>query len=166
MIREAETKDLPVILDIMNEAILNTTAVYDYEPKMMAFVEDWFQKKQLDKAPVLIYEMDQKAIAYGTYGRFRPRDAYRYSVEHSIYVHKDFRGAGAGTQLLYALIKRAQEEGYHTMIAGIDAANEKSYGFHKKMGFVEAGRVKEVGYKFDTWLDLIFMQLMLKKDRT
>ncbi|HMH34565.1 MAG TPA: GNAT family N-acetyltransferase [Puia sp.] len=166
MIREAEPKDLPVILDIMNEAILNSTTVYDYAPKTMEFVEDWFQKKHLDKAPVLVYEMDRKTVAYGTYGRFRPRDAYRFSVEHSIYVHKDFRGAGTGTQLLAELIKRAKEEGYHTMIAGIDAANEKSYEFHRKMGFVEAGRVKEVGYKFDTWLDLIFMQLMLKKDRT
>jgi phosphinothricin acetyltransferase len=81
-------------------------------------------------------------------------------VEHSIYVHKDYQGRGIGKKLLEALITAAKEGGYHTMIAGIDASNQKSCDFHAKFGFVEAGRIKEVGYKFDKWLDLVFMQLI------
>ena len=101
------------------------------------------------------------AVAYGSYGIFRAWEAYKFSVEHSIYVQQDFQGQGIGKQLLIALVERAKKDGFHTMIAGIDADNEKSYAFHKKLGFVEVGKFKEVGYKFDRWLDLVFMQLML-----
>ena len=162
-IREAQQKDLTIILDIMNEAILNTTSIYDYGIRSHEFVENWFAKKQLDEIPVLVYEINGNAVAYGSYGIFRAWDAYKFSVEHSIYVHKNFQGQGIGKQLLIALIDKAKKNGYHTMIAGVDAANQKSYDFHKKLGFIEAGRFKEVGYKFDRWLDLIFMQLMLNE---
>ena len=162
-IREAQKKDLSIILDIMNDAILHSTSIYDYEIRSAQFVENWFNKKRLDKLPVLVAEIDGSAVAYGSYGIFRAWDAYKFSVEHSIYVQKNFQGQGIGKQLLIELINNAQKDGYHTMIAGIDAANQKSYDFHKKFGFVEAGRMKEVGYKFDRWLDLVFMQLMLKE---
>jgi phosphinothricin acetyltransferase len=111
--------------------------------------------------PVLVCEINGQAVAYGSYGIFRAWDAYKFSVEHSIYVHKNFQGQGIGKQLLIALIDKAKQDGYHTMIAGIDADNQKSCEFHKKLGFFEVGRFKEVGYKFDRWLDLVFMQLML-----
>ena len=162
-IREAEQKDLPIILDIMNDAILNTTSIYDYGIRSNEFAENWFARKGLDNMPVLVCEINGNAVAYGSYGIFRAWDAYKFSVEHSIYVQKNFQGQGIGKQLLIALIEKAKKDGYHTMIAGIDADNQKSYQFHQKLGFVEAGRFKEVGYKFDRWLDLIFMQLMLDK---
>ena len=162
-IRDAQRKDLSIILDIMNDAILHTTSIYDYEIRSDEFVENWFNKKQLDNMPVLVAESNGKAVAYGSYGIFRAWDAYKFSVEHSIYVQKNFQGQGIGKQLLITLIDKAKNGGYHTMIAGIDAANQKSCDFHKKFGFVEAGRIKEVGYKFDRWLDLVFMQLMLKE---
>jgi len=162
-IRAAQHKDLEIILDIMNDAIINTTSIYDYGIRSTEFVENWFNKKQLDKMPVLVCEINGQSVAYGSYGIFRAWDAYKYSVEHSIYVHKNFRGQGIGKQLLIALIDKAKEDGYHTMIAGIDADNQKSREFHKKLGFVEVGRFKEVGYKFDRWLDLVFMQLMLNE---
>jgi len=160
-IREAQQSDLSIILDIMNDAILNTTSIYDYKIRSAQFVETWYNKKRLDNLPVLVAEINGSAVAYGSYGPFRAWDAYKYSVEHSIYVQKKFQGQGIGKQLLIALIDKARNDGYHTMIAGIDAANQKSYDFHRKLGFFETGRMKEVGYKFDRWLDLVFMQLML-----
>ena len=162
-IREAKYGDLKIILDIMNDAILNTTSIYDYKIRTNEFVENWFTKKRSDNMPVLVCEINDQAVAYGSYGIFRAWDAYKFSVEHSIYVHKDFQGQGIGRQLLIALIDKAKKDGYHTMIAGIDASNQKSIGFHTKLGFFEVGRFKEVGYKFDKWLDLVFMQLMLNE---
>lgn len=163
LIREAEHKDLDTILDIMNDAILNTTSIYDYKIRTNEFVENWLKKKYADNMPVLVCEINEKVVAYGSYGIFRAWDAYKFSVEHSIYVHKIFQGQGIGKQLLIALITKAKNDGYHTMIAGIDALNQKSYDFHKKLGFFEVGKFAEVGYKFDKWLDLIFMQLMLQE---
>jgi L-amino acid N-acyltransferase len=163
LIREAEHKDLQIILDIMNDAILNTTSIYDYEIRTNEFVENWLKKKHTDKMPVLVCEINEMIVAYGSYGIFRAWDAYKFSVEHSIYVNKIFQGQGIGKQLLIALITKAKNDGYHTMIAGIDALNQKSYDFHKKLGFFEVGKFVEVGYKFDKWLDLIFMQLMLQE---
>jgi L-amino acid N-acyltransferase len=162
-VREAQQKDLSIILDIMNDAILNTTSIYDYGRRSNEFVENWFTKKRFERMPVLVCEINGNVIAYSSYGIFRAWDAYKSSVEHSIYVHKNFRGRGIGKQLLIALIEKAKTDGYHTMIAGIDADNQKSYDFHKKLGFFEAGRFREVAYKFDRWLDLIFMQLMLNE---
>ena len=161
-IREAEQKDLSIILDIMNDAIVNTTSIYDYKTRGHEFVENWFARKRLDELPVLVAEMNGTSVAYGSYGIFRAWEAYKFSVEHSIYVQRDFQGQGIGKQLLIALVERAKKDGFHTMIAGIDADNQKSYAFHKKLGFVEVGKFKEVGYKFDRWLDLVFMQLMLE----
>ena len=160
-IRNAEHRDLPIILEIMNEAILNTTAIYDYKSRDEAYVEAWFVKKQADNMPVLVYEIDGNAVAYGTFGVFRAWEAYKFSVEHSIYVHVNHQGKGIGKKLLAALIEAAKEGGFHTMIAGIDASNQKSCDFHAQFGFVEAGRIKDAGYKFDRWLDLVFMQLIL-----
>ena len=161
MLRNAEHRDLPIILEIMNEAILNTTAIYDYKSRDEAYVEAWFAKKQADNLPVLVYELEGKAVGYGTYGAFRAWEAYKYSIEHSIYVHINHQGKGIGKKLLVALIDAAKAGGYHTMIGGIDASNQKSCDFHAQSGFVEAGRIKDAGYKFDRWLDLVFMQLML-----
>lgn len=161
LIREAQRKDLDIILEIMNDVVLNTTSIYDYKIRTIEFVDNWFTKKHSDNRPVLVYEIDGKAVAYGSYGIFRAGEAYKFSVEHSIYVHKDFQGQGIGRQLLTSLITKAKNEGYHTMIAGIDAANKKSIEFHAKFGFAVVGELKEVGYKFEKWLDLVFMQLML-----
>lgn len=160
-LRNAETRDLPLILNIMNDAILNTTAVYDYHARSAEFVAQWFEKKQQDGMPIIVCETTQGVVGYGTYGVFRPWHAYQYSVEHSIYMDKNFRGQGLGGKLLQHLITLATESDFHTMVAGIDAENVKSLTFHENHGFKEVGRIREVGFKFGRWLDLVFMQRML-----
>lgn len=160
-IRDAEEADLLTIKEIMNDAVLNTTAIYDYYERDEQYVKNWFANMQTQSMPVIVCTYEGKCAGYGCFTIFRPKDGYRFCVEHSVYVHKDFRGKGIGAQLLNALIERARIENYHTMIAGIDAENIFSIEFHKKYGFVEVGYLKEVGYKFDRWLNLVFMQKML-----
>lgn len=161
IIREALEEDLPTILEIMNDAILNSTAIYAYDARTSEFINNWFKSKQRDGLPVIVAEDQDKTIAFGSFGTFRAWDAYKYSAEHSIYVAKNLRGRGVGGDLLQQLIKLAKKQGFHTLIAGIDANNEASLRLHSKFSFVEVGRFREVGYKFDRWLDLIFMQLLL-----
>jgi len=162
LVRNAVIEDVKRILEIRNYEIENSTAIYDYTPKTYDFQLNWFMQKVADKMPVLVIEINKQVLAYGTYGIFRPWDGYQYSVEHSIYVDKNARNLGLGKLLLQKLIDQAKKEGYHTMLAGVDATNLSSINFHKRFGFIEVGTFKQVGHKFNTWLDLLFMQLMLK----
>lgn len=164
IIRSAAPKDLPVLLEIINHAILNTTAIYDYEPRTMDEQKAWFEKMFNDGMPVIVAEMEGKVIGYGSYNIFRPKIGYKFSVEHSIYLDDKSRGMGVGGKLLGSLIQRAKESGVHTMIGVIDAANRGSIEFHKKYGFVEKGYLKEIAFKFDQWLDVVFMQLLIEED--
>ena len=160
-IRRAEEKDLPAILAIINYEILHSTVIYDYEERNLSTQLEWYRQKERDKMPILVAERKSEIIGFATFGIFRPWAAYQFSVEHSIYIHKDNRGLGIGKELMVELIKLAKESKYHTIIAGVDASNKGSYDFHKKFGFEEVGRFNQVGYKFGRWLDLIFMQLFL-----
>ncbi len=161
-IREATIHDIPKILDIVNHAIMHTTANYLYDVQTLEEQTRWFENKQRSKFPVIVADLNGTAIGFGTYGTFREKIGYQYTVEHSVYVAPDLIGKGVGKQLLQSLISQAKDEGYHTMIGGIDAANKGSIAFHKKFGFTETGILKEVGFKFGKWLDLQFMQLILK----
>lgn len=158
MIRNAERKDLPEILEIYNDAILNTTAVYTYNAQNLKERESWFEAKVLANEPIFVYELDGKAVGFATYGQFRNWPAYLYSIEHSIYVDKHYRGQGIASKLLSHLITDAKERNYRTIVAGIDASNDSSIQLHEKFGFTHAGTVKNVGYKFERWLDLAFYQ--------
>lgn len=160
-IRDARIDDLEGILQIINHAIVHTTAVYDYKPRTLLSQQAWFEKKQADQLPVLVADYQNQVVGFGSYGFFRPWDGYRFSAEHSIYVSHGMRGKGIGGKLMEGLIERAKSQRFHTLIAGIDAQNKSSYVFHQKYGFNEVGRFREVGYKFDKWLDLVFMQLIL-----
>ena len=160
-IRLARKTDIPPITDILNHEILHSTAIYDYEPRTVDYQLEWYDQKLKDQMPIIIVEGEGEVLGFGTFGIFRPKVAYRFSVEHSIYVKHTARSKGIGKLLMVELIKLAKKDGYHTMIAGIDALNKGSYEFHQKFGFKEVGRFKEVGYKFNQWLDLIFMELLL-----
>ncbi|TDE18209.1 GNAT family N-acetyltransferase [Dyadobacter psychrotolerans] len=164
IIRNAAPKDLPSILEIINHAILTTTAIYDYDARTLEEQTAWFEKMINDGMPVIVAEHDKRVIGYGSYNIFRPKVGYRFSVEHSIYLDDKSRGIGVGGKLLGSLIQRARESGLHSMIGAIDAANRGSIEFHKKYGFIEKGYLREVGYKFDQWLDVVYMQLIVEEE--
>jgi L-amino acid N-acyltransferase len=124
-------------------------------------VEGWFADKQAGGFPVLGIEEHGVLMGFATYGTFRARAAYKYTVEHSVYVHKDHRGRGLGTALMRALIAVAREQQYHVLVGGIDIANQESVVLHERLGFTHAGTVRQAAYKFDRWLDLGFYQLIL-----
>lgn len=161
-IRLAEAKDLPAILEIVNYNILNSTAVYDYDPKSLSEMQTWFEEKQQANWPVFVAELDGEITGYASYGPFRFKQGYRFTIEHSVYVNNKHNGKGIGKLLLTELITLAKAKNYHTMIGGIDADNKGSIEFHKKFGFTETGTIKESGFKFGRWLDLTFMQLILE----
>jgi phosphinothricin acetyltransferase len=161
-IRKATLEDVPKILTIVNHAIEHTTANYLYEKLPLATQIQWFEEKLTKNFPVIVADDNGIVVGFGTYGTFREKIGYQYTVEHSVYVAADYIGKGIGSLLLSELIKLAKSEEYHVMVGGIDATNKDSIAFHKKFGFTENGVLKEVGFKFDQWLDLQFMQLILK----
>lgn len=160
-IRDAERADLAAMLAIYNEVIANTTAIYDYTPRTLEAQQIWLETKRTQGWPVVVAEDAGALVGYGSYGPFRPWPAYLHSVENSIYVTAERRGGGVGSILLPALVASAAARGFHTMIAGIDAANEASLRLHAKFGFRKVAQFHEVGWKFDRWLDLVFLQRML-----
>ena len=161
MIRQATTNDLEEILTIYNEVILNTTAVYAYKEETIENRQKWFEEKIQANLPVFVYEVDGEVIGFASYGPFRTWPAYKYSIELSVHVRRDHRKKGIASELIKQLINDAKEKEYKTIIAGIDASNEKSILLHKKFGFSHAGTIKNAGYKFGQWLDLSFYQLLL-----
>jgi L-amino acid N-acyltransferase len=155
----------PEILAIYNEAIANTTALWDYKPRTLAMMDAWFDAKERGDYPVIGVVDDSDAgalMGFGTYGIFRERPAYKYSVEHSVYVAPPFRGRGVGRTLLREVIAAATAQDYHVLVGGIDAGNAVSITLHEKFGFTHAGTIKQAGFKFGRWLDLAFYQLILK----
>lgn len=162
ILRQATSDDLEKILEIVNYSILHTTANYSYEIQNLETQKKWFEDKKTKNLPVIVADLDGEVVGFGTYGQFREKIGYQYTVEHSVYVVDNVIGKGIGKQLLTELIGLAKQQGYHVMIGAIDADNAGSIAFHEKFGFVNTGTIREVGYKFDHWLDLVFMQLILK----
>jgi L-amino acid N-acyltransferase len=160
-IRDATEADLPDILEITNEAIANTVAVWTLAPTTLAARRDWFNDRRARGFPVLVAQGGGSVIGFASFGDFRPWEGYLHSVEHSLYVRPEAQGRGAGKALLAALIDRATAMGKHVMIGGIEAGNAASIALHRRAGFEEAGTLREVGRKFDRWLDLLFMQKIL-----
>ena len=161
-IRQANEKDLEAILEIVNYNILNTTSIYDYESRTLAQQKAIFEEKNKAGFPLLVIEIDYEIAGFGTYGTFRFKEGYKFTVEHSVYVSVNHQGKGLGKLLLAALIELAKKQKLHTMIAVIDAENQSSVEFHKQFGFETVGVIKESAYKFDKWLDTVLMQLLLK----
>ncbi|HEY4301810.1 MAG TPA: GNAT family N-acetyltransferase [Candidatus Didemnitutus sp.] len=152
----------PAILAILNDAIVNSTALYDYHPRTPAMMQTWFEAKARGNFPV-IGATDDAGILMGfsSYGTFRAWPAYKYSVEHSVYVDARFRGRGLGRRLIQEAIAAATRQQFHMMIGGIDASNATSVALHKALGFTHCASIKQAGFKFGRWLDLEFYQLIL-----
>jgi L-amino acid N-acyltransferase YncA len=150
------------ILAIFNDAIANSTALYDYRPRAPESMSAWFDAKTRGRYPVIgVEDADGGLMGFASYGPFRAWPAYKYTVEHSIYVDARFRGQGLGRRLLQEIVAAAQRQDYHVMIGGIDAANAVSIRLHESVGFTHCGTVRQAGFKFGRWLDLAFYQLIL-----
>ena len=160
-IRPYQTEDTQAILDIVNHSILYSTALYDYTVRNYEQQRLILEEKISKKFPVIIAEIEGKVVGFGMYSEFRFREAYQYTVEHSVYLNENFQGKGIGKLLLGKLITLAREQKLHTMIGVIDSENQDSIEFHKKFGFKTVGIIKESGYKFDRWLNSVFVQLIL-----
>ena len=162
IIRPYELKDTQAILDIINFNIINSTALYDYNIRTFEQQKSILDDKLLKGFPVIIAEIDSEVVGFGMYSEFRFREAYKFTVEHSVYVNQNFHGKGIGKILLQELIRLAKEQKLHTMIAVIDEENQSSIEFHEKFGFKIVGVIKESGFKFDRWLHSVFMQLIIE----
>ena len=160
-IRTATENDLPAILVIYNHIILNTTAIYQYQPQTMEMRKAWYDTRMKDGHPFFVAESEGQIVGFSTYGHFRAWPAYKYTVENSVYVSADQRGKGIGKLLILPLISTAANNNLHAIIASVDASNEVSLRLHKSFGFEEVAHFKQVGYKFGRWLDLKFLELLL-----
>ena len=150
------------ILAILNHAIVNSTALYDYQPRTIDNMTAWFAAKQAGDFPVLgAMAANGDLMGFASYGSFRAFPAYKYTVEHSVYVHHDYRGQGLSKTLMQALIQRAEVQGKHVMVGAIDAANDVSLKLHEQLGFTRVGTMPQVGFKFGRWLDLALVQRVL-----
>lgn len=161
MIRDATEHDLPAIRDIYNDAVLNTTAIWNEQLVDLANRQAWFSARQAQRYPILVAVENHEVTGYATFGDWRPFEGYRYSVEHSVYVRNDQRGKGLGPRLMQTLIERARAGGKHVMVAAIESGNQASLRLHERLGFSTTGQMPQVGIKFGRWLDLTFMQLTL-----
>jgi L-amino acid N-acyltransferase YncA len=151
------------ILEILNDAILHTTALYDYRPRPPESMRTWFDAKDRGGFPVLgLVDDDGKLLGFASYGTFRAWPAYKYTVEHSIYVAAAWRGQGLGKVLLREIISHARAQNYHVLVGAIDSENAISIRLHQQFGFEYAGTIRQVGFKFGRWLDAEFYQLILE----
>ena len=161
MIRPATEQDIPAITAIFNEAVVNSNAIWTEKQDTEAERLAWMKARLALGYPVLVAAEGPVVLGYGTFGDFRAFPGYRYSVEHSVYIHVDHRGRGLGRVIVDELVASANALGKHVMIAGIDGGNPASLRLHAQAGFVEVARMPEVGRKFGRWLELVFMQRVL-----
>jgi L-amino acid N-acyltransferase len=150
------------ILAILNDAIENSTALYEYRARTQASMDAWFDAKERARHPIIgVLDASEQLLGFASYGAFRAWPAYKYSVEHSLYVERAHRGRGIGKLLLGELIASAARQDYHMLIGGIDAQNEASIALHRRLGFEQCAHIRHAGFKFNRWLDLLFYQLRL-----
>lgn len=161
MIRPAVLSDIRDILSIYNEAVRDTTAIWNDQEVDMENRTAWYEERTAAGYPIFVATDGSKALGYGAYGPFRPFEGFRRSVENSIYLSSGAQRQGIGKRLLQALLQHAEQSGIHVMIAGIESGNEASIKLHEHYGFVETGRLPEVGFKFGRYLELVFLQKII-----
>ena len=159
-IRLATPADLPAINAIYNHYVLHSTCTYQEEPSTVQERAAWFAAHG-PKFPVTVAERDGEVVGWGSLSRFHPRSAYRLTVENSVYVRHDIHRQGIGATLLGDLVERARSAGHHSVLALIDSEQRGSITLHEKFGFVEVARLREVGFKFARWGDVVYLQRML-----
>ena len=157
-ISDATEADLAGLLAIYNDVIATSTAIYSDLPVTLEERRQWWRSRTTQGYPVLAARDAHGIAGFATFGDFRAWPGYRFTVEHSVHVRASSRGQGVGTLLVQALLPRAAALGKHVMMAGVDADNAASIRFHERLGFERSGHLREVGYKFGRWLDLVFLQ--------
>jgi L-amino acid N-acyltransferase len=160
MIRDATLADLEQINAIYNHYVPTSTATYQTVPSTAGERREWFAKHG-DRHPVLVYDLDGEVAGWGSLSPYHPRDAYRRTVEDSIYIRHERHRRGLGRALLGALIERARQVDHHTIVAVVSADQDASLALHSAFGFERAGTLREVGHKFGRWLDAAYLQLIL-----
>ena len=162
LVRAATYNDLPGILEIYNEAVLNTTATYDYEPRTLEHRIGWFEDHAKGGYPVFVaVDPEGQVIGWSSLNRYHDRIGYRFTTENSVYVAAEHRGQGIGRCLMGPLLEAAKERGFHAIVAAIDAQNAVSIRLHEAFGFRQVAHFKEVGFKFGRWLDVVYMEALL-----
>ena len=161
VIRTASPADLGAINEIYNHYVLHSTCTYQEQPESPEGRRLWFQHHG-DRHPVIVAETDGEVLGWGSLSVYHARSAFRRTVENSVYVHPRHQRRGIGSLLLQELIARARELGHHAIIAGIDAGQAASVALHARFGFEKVGQLKQVGFKFNRWLDVIYMELLLE----
>ena len=161
-IRPYQNNDVEPIVTLLNYYIANSTALYDYELRTLAQQQAIFDDKLAKGFPVIVATIESRVVGFGYYSEFRFREAYKFTVEHSVYVMPNEHGKGIGKLILQHLIDLAKKQKLHTMIAVIDFENQSSVAFHEQFGFATVGIIKESGVKFERWLHSVIMQLMLE----
>lgn len=161
IIRDAVQEDVPVILEIYNDAVRNLAATFDLEEKTLEERMEWFGHYG-GSHPLIVAEVDGKVAGYSSLSMFREKEAYKSTVELSLYIAEDCRGRGLGKALMEEILRRARQNGFHTVISGITAGNEVSVRLHEYFSFDYIGNFREVGKKFGVWQDVLFYQLLLE----
>jgi len=161
VLREATEDDLEAIRAIYNQAVLETTSTWDHQTRSVADQEAWYAVKAAAGFPLLVAEDAGQVVGYASYGLFRSHAGYAHTMEHSVYVHPDHHRKGLGRALLSALVDQARAHDVHALVGGLSADNAPSLALHAALGFREVARLPEVGRKFDRWLDLVFVELVL-----
>lgn len=160
-IRAAVAEDFGGITEIYNSIVLTSTAVYNDAASTVEERIAWWRARTERGFPVIVAADQERVLGYGSFGEFRPFHGYRFTVEGTIHIREGVRGQGLGRQLLNELLDRARALGMHTIIAGVDSENEASLRFLETAGFVRAAEIREVGYKFGRYLNLVFLQYWL-----
>lgn len=160
-IRDASPADLPGILEIYNDAVANTTAIWNEQSVDLANRQAWYDLRQQQRYPILVAVSEGQVLGYASFGDWRPFEGFRHTVENSVYVRDGQRGLGLGAKLLAPLLERARACGKHVVVAAIESGNQASIRLHQRHGFQVTGQMPQVGVKFGRWLDLTFMQCIL-----
>jgi L-amino acid N-acyltransferase len=157
VIRDAREADLVAIDRIYDHYVRTSTCTFQLEPAGLEAREVWFANHG-ERWPVVVAESGTSVVGWGCLSIYNVRAGYRFTAEDSVYVDESMHGRGIGKKLLRELLERGRAHGHHTILAGISAEQLPSVRLHESFGFVEVGRVREVGYKFGRWLDVVFMQ--------
>jgi L-amino acid N-acyltransferase len=164
-VRLATEVDVSAIADIYNHEVLHGTATFDTERKTLDDCLAWFRETKKPPHCVVVADDGGAVVGWGCLHPYHTRPAYRFTTEDSVYIHQDRRGGGIGKLILADLIERARDGGFHTVLAGMSEGNEASVRLHARFGFELIGVQREVGYKFERWLDVSWMQKTLASEQ-